>query len=866
MFVVLIAILCLVCVVLLVVYRRKTKRIRMIEDFILQNSPSVSVHESEDGNLLDRLTSVLQQKICLLDSYFQSDEYVSFSDVSLDEELHNVYNQVEKLQRHLSSYKSASVNAAIFIGKYNSLEKTRRAHNEAIVQKQLDECEEYFDTLLAYPLDIQQRQAIVSLEDNTLVVSGAGSGKTSTMCGKIRYLVDKKAVDPRKILVITYTRKAAESLTTRLAIPGLRCYTFHKLSLEIIAQQTQKKPSICSDSIFVSVFESLKNEPKFKKSLNRYLASYQSTMKDEFEYDSAASYIADRKKYGIKSPYPDMDGRTIYTKSEQEKKICVFLSEQGVRFRYEKPYEHKVNDAEYRQYTPDFSIYYKSEEGVEKRLYLEHFGVDANGNVAKWMGDAEEGGWSAVNAKYNAGIEWKKALHEQYETDLIYTTSADFSDKTVYKKLQRELESRGVKLSPLSEDAKSEYLLGASPRKERELIELLSSFVMLLKGKCKTIEEVLDEVPSLTVNSIDNRNRFVLKSLVLPYYERYGQLLSERGEIDFTDAILWASQLCNDKKIVDYDHILVDEFQDISLDRYHFLKSMRHSKTKLFCVGDDWQSIYRFSGSDLTLFTHFKDYFGYTTECNIETTYRFGNPVLQQTSDFIRQNPQQKAKHPKPFEDTITTNYEFVGYLCNGGTEGEYYLSTLKRIVDTIPQDKSILFVGRYTMDVEVLSGKCDTKCVGGKISVRWGDREIPFMTVHQSKGLEADYVILLKCNAGNYGFPATITDDPILSLVLSEEDGFAFGEERRLFYVALTRAKDKTFVLYDIEHPSCFVEELQYVERGNSTAGEMFCPKCRRGRLVKIKSGLAKSGYHYTSYVCSNQDFGCNYFHTEYY
>ncbi len=856
----------IICAIGSVVYSLAEKRKcrKAVETFVATSSTP------QRGDGINMVVDIIQDSLTQLKSIFERETFIPYSDVDMVRKEYNErYWQIRDLVKYLPLGSEERVLTNNLLEFYLSLEERRIAHNKHVMEQELELCKEYFDTVLEYPLDSQQRKAIVNLEDNTLVVSSAGSGKTSTMCGKVKYLVEKAGVDPKKILLITYTRKAAESLTSRLAIPELKCYTFHKLALDIIAEQTGKKPSICSDSIFVSVYESLREDPSFTKAMNRYLASYQASAKDEFEYEDAASYIADRKKYGVQSPYPDMDGRTIYTKSEQEKKICVFLSEMGVRFRYERPYEHKVGNATFRQYIPDFTIYYTDAEGNERHLYLEHFGIDANGNVAKWMGDGEEGGWAAANKRYNEGVEWKKNIHQEYQTDFIYTTSADFANFSIYKKLKSMLQNKGVCFEPLSEIEKSRYLLGNNNRKERALAEMLASFVLLMKGKCKTMDDIVRQLPIVSATPADMRNKFVIKSLVVPFYERYVEMLVERDEIDFTDAILWATQLCEAGNVVDYDYILVDEFQDISLDRYNFLTAMRHSgcpSTKLFCVGDDWQSIYRFSGSDLSLFTNFKKYFGYTAECNIETTYRFGNPLLQLSSEFVKKNPQQKDKSPRPFSAEIATGYEFVEYVGENGKEGEFYFMTLQSIIDSIPSDKSVLFVGRYTMDVELLRSRFDCSVVGDKVSIKYGTRTIPFMTVHQAKGLEADYVILLRCNSGNYGFPTMITDDAILSFVLSEDDQFAFGEERRLFYVALTRAKTKTFVLYDSDHPSSFVVELLEECKCNGDSGALMCPKCKLGTLEKIKSGVAKSGFRYTSYVCSNKDFGCDYFHTDFY
>lgn len=143
-------------------------------------------------------------------------------------------------------------------------------------------------------------------------------------------------------------------------------------------------------------------------------------------------------------------------------------------------------------------------------------------------------------------------------------------------------------------------------------------------------------------------------------------------------------------------------------------------------------------------------------------------------------------------------------------------------------------------------------------------------MTVHQSKGLECDYIILLNCNGGTIGFPSQISDSPILKYVLSEPDAYAFSEERRVFYVGITRAKKHTWVLYDIKNPSPFVKEfVQTLEQESKLNSDIpaseLCPKCRCGRIMVAKKGIAVNGNPYTTYVCSNEKYGCDYLETKF-
>ena len=173
--------------------------------------------------------------------------------------------------------------------------------------------------------------------------------------------------------------------------------------------------------------------------------------------------------------------------------------------------------------------------------------------------------------------------------------------------------------------------------------------------------------------------------------------------------------------------------------------------------------------------------------------------------------------------------------------------------------------MGLYSFDVNVLKGSdMVVHDIKDKAYVTYAGRRLSFLTVHQSKGLEADYVILLNCNGGTLGFPSNIADSPILEYVLSEPDNFAFSEERRIFYVGITRAKVHTWVLYDMNNPSPFVKEFihkeEQVRQEEVIPEEDRCPKCHCGRRIEVKKGIAVNGNPYSTLVCSNRKYGCDY------
>lgn len=720
-----------------------------------------------------------------------------------------IFQEVVSLTKRLEAfYLEPSVAVSKFVSNFSSIHTFVKNHNEKVIQNELNTHKDFFDHCLKYPLDKQQRRSIVSEEDNCLVVSSAGSGKTSSIVGKVKYLTEIKKVNPQNILLISYTNKAAAELTDRMDIAGLRGFTFHKLALDIIGQKTGQKPSICdnTDALFGKIYHELLNDKKFKKSVIEYFIDYQ-IQETEWEQrkNERRQRLSEQKYVRLKASFPDMDGKTVYVRSEQEQKICFALSSLGVKFRYEEPYEYPLADEMHSQYKPDFSIYFE-QGGKTKRIYLEHFGVDEHGLVPVWFAKDRGITYEEANQKYNDGITWKKAAHEKFGTELLITSSADFHYSDIRDKLKILLEKADVPIQEKTDAELYDMVLPPNSKQEKAFIRLVVTFVTLIKSSCKSLDEVL----RLTKSVGDERSAFIIKKIFRPVYERYVEELKNSNQIDFTDAILQATDICRSSNPVKYDYIIVDEFQDISVDRYNFLKALREGNppAKLYCVGDDWQSIYRFSGSDMALFNQFSNYFGQTEINKIETTYRFGEPLVSLSSQFIQRNEAQIKKNIHPFNPQVKTELQFCDY------ERRDYCNVIGQLVASIPLDKSVFLLGRYSFDDYYLSFMYKSVREGNRFFYFIGDRKIEFLTVHKSKGLEADYVIVLQCNKDTYGFPSLVSDDPVLDYVLTKSDQYPYGEERRLFYVAITRAKVKTYVLYDRRFPSVFVDEFLHPEK----------------------------------------------------
>jgi DNA helicase-4 len=406
---------------------------------------------------------------------------------------------------------------------------------------------------------------------------------------------------------------------------------------------------------------------------------------------------------------------------------------------------------------------------------------------------------------------------------------------------------------------------------------------------------------SLTVDEFFKQRNSLFIDIVKPIYEYYENYLSERGEIDFSDMINKASKLiANGKLKRKFSYIIIDEFQDISIGRYQLVKSIKTSNPscKLFSVGDDWQSIYRFSGSDIALFKEFENYFGYTVKSKIETTYRFHNPLINLSSDFIQKNPNQARKELHGTSHTKSTKYKIQYSISENQNDTIEVQKIFNYLIsnDEEISSKENFILGRYGFDINRLSSQNGLSIIvrefeknsneiireysytedkwkhlkeNEKIIVAYKKSvfekvltmEAEYLTVHKAKGLEADNIIILNCNSGKHGFPSEMSDDQVLNLLLSEADQFENGEERRLFYVAMTRAKENVYFVADSSFKSKFITELE-VEDGLSPNKK--CPICKTADVVLRKEGTSRNGNRYKFYGCTNYLYGCDYTTTE--
>lgn len=759
---------------------------------------------------------------------------------------------------------------------YNNAEILRQDFNKQFLKAELETYGNFFDNVEGRQLDIQQRTSVVLDEDNNIVVAGAGSGKTTTIVGKVNYVLDRYKIDPSEILLISFTKQSADTLAERINVEGIEAKTFHKFGIDVITTVENKKPSIFDEKQFkpfiINSFQDLLNEEGYIQKVTTYFTEFLKPVKEQEEFKNQGEYfqyLKDKNFQTYQQKEIKTNGRTTYkmevVKSIEECRIANFLLFNNVEYEYELPYEHDTASIAFRQYKPDFTINPKG-----NRIYLEHFALKKDGTVPGYFANSEKGETNEdATKKYNDGIIWKRSEHLKYSTKLIETYSHEMFSGILFDNLTKNLAELGVVINPKTPQEIWDIITDVAKDEIDGIISLFITFINLMKSNNYKIEDVVKRNSNTSDKFARKRNSLFIE-IIKPIFERYESHLLARKEIDFSDMINKASVYLADGRYErKYSYIIIDEFQDISIGRYQLIKAIKDScpACKLFAVGDDWQSIYRFTGSDIALFKEFENYFGYTIKSKIETTYRFQNPLINLSSEFILRNPNQALKELKGFGIAKSTDYS----IAYSHSENQDVSIALKQIFDNLIssnsriEEKKMYILGRYSFDIDRIKNEnfaFNINKATGSIEYRTTKEDLKpikltaqFLTVHKAKGLEADIVIVINCNSGKHGFPSEMSDDAVLNLLLSEADQFENGEERRLFYVAMTRAKENVVFVTDSSAKSKFITEL---EVGSADVNIKKCPRCKTSDL-RLKSGV-KNGKKWSFYSCANYIYGCDY------
>ncbi len=766
-----------------------------------------------------------------------------------------------------------------------------KEHNDLYINNHLTSEKTYLDNILKncdpkILLDSEQRRAILSDEDYSLIIAGAGAGKTTTVAAKVKYLVEKKNIDPKQILVISFTNKAVgelkERINDQLKIP-CPITTFHSIGYAILQKQDDVKKKVVDEGfLFVTIRDYLKgrvlSQPETVDKLIMFFGSYFDAPYEGEDINRFFNYIKKADFSTLKGNIENFTqeiidkrtGKKITIQNEQlrsieEVRIANFLYLNQIEYEYEPIYPYHILKAK-KPYTPDFCI--KQGNNV---FYLEHFGISENGKSNFYTSEQLD--------TYKKTINDKVLLHRKHNTKLIYTFSKYNDGRDLITHLQEKLIKEGFILNKRPRKELFEKIISSE---ENRYINRLTKLLCVFINNFKTNNYTSTHFAKMSQNA-NVRNKLFL-DICKECFLEYEKKLSENNAIDFQDMINHSAQAIRDKQItkekLNFKYIIVDEYQDISHQRFDLTEELsKICDAKIIAVGDDWQSIYSFSGSDISLFTQFCNIMGYGEELKITKTYRNAQEVIDIAGNFIQKNESQikkKLLSPKHIDKpvailTYSEEYDKKEYKDKGG-KFFHFGKKVDEALDTIKQFNNkgrVLLIGRYGFDARNL---CFSKDFlydekNNKIfSNKHKDLQLEYLTAHSSKGLGYDDVIIINARNEMYGFPSKLEDDPVMKYVTKNDTTIEYAEERRLFYVALTRTKNRVFIITPEQRPSEFILELirdypNIEVHGNINKNEIssfnakVCPICGFPLTLRYKKN-----YGLKLWMCTNEPEVCSY------
>lgn len=684
-----------------------------------------------------------------------------------------------------------------------------------------------FRELVDIPAEItlseEQVTAATSHAKETLVVAGAGSGKTFVLVGRAKYLVGSERTTEDKILMLAYNKDAAEELSRRTKASGISvtAQTFHGFGNSVIKEPGERTGVAFGDNGEVSKFLAQQlqyglNEES-RDGLAKFFAEDMVPKRDYEEFETLTEYSA-----YVRATIPKtlMDEQV---KSHGEWLIANFLYTHGVEYEYESLYDQGKTPKD--RHKPDFVIRGKG----HKPIWIEYFGTDRAQSVAP--GISQEG--------YLKSIKWKKELHQRNSSTLLDLYYYDLKEGNLLSKLESQLINEGVKFKRRSteEILKQANRIGYDSR----FLKVCEQFLGHVRAKRLGTSELW-----ALASGHDREEAFI--KVFNQFLSAYEAELSRQKLPDYAELIHGAADsISSGSYEFGFSHVLVDEFQDISSDRNRLIDSMKKANPHLevTCVGDDWQSIYRFSGSDVSIMRDASKPKMNRKRVDLTATYRLPQVIADISREFILKNPLQLEKSVISKSDLQIPGKVVVHWDCEQKEHKDNLLKVIQRIgADAENPAMSIRILARYVSNLPGDFPQNTRKHIESAVKFvekHW-EGPVEVSSIHAAKGLEADYVVVMDMVQDFRGFPSTIEDDPVMSLVMPEKDLHQHSEERRLFYVALTRAMRETHLVSPVSAPSLFTLEMLRdelgVHVGLDNSKNRQCPSCNSGRILVSANG----------------------------
>ncbi|WP_199298068.1 UvrD-helicase domain-containing protein [Trichocoleus sp. FACHB-40] len=659
--------------------------------------------------------------------------------------------------------------------------------------------------------DSEQAAAIGAVESHVQVVARAGSGKTSTLVNRALFLQKHCGVAPDEMLLLAFNRKAAEEIRERLtkqlqgSIPHVM--TFHALAYALVHPEEsilldEPNGEQSKSRALQSVIDDYLRDPNYREEIRVLMMAH---FREDWERIASGGYDKSPEemlRYRRSLPREGLDG--TYLKSFGEKVIADFLFEHNIKYKYERNFWW--NGINYR---PDFTIFTGDNQGI----VIEYFGLE---------GDPDYDAMSAKKRQYwQNNSNWR--LLELSPSSLKHEGVEGFCTL-----LKHSIEDFGITCARLSEE---EIWLRIKDRAIDRFTKAVVGFIQRCRKLSLTSEKLARIVEAHScANSIEEH----FLGLAERFYKSYLERLQATGEEDFDGLMQRAAQIVASGETVfrrksgtgDLNHlryVFIDEYQDFSELFHNLIESVREQNPQalFFCVGDDWQAINGFAGSNLRFYKNFAQFFQPSRKLNIATNYRSATSIVDMGNTLM-----QGLGTPARVHKSILGKVEIADLGTFQPTQkeseehsGDILTPVVLRLVNkAIKEDKNIVLLSRknslpwYVNHGESRSNSRDGTLDSFLQQVRSYLPEnlrykVTISTSHKYKGLEKKVVIILDAVPRCYPL---LHPDLMLSRVFGDSIQQVFDEERRLFYVALTRAVEHLFILTETNNVSPFLEELR--------------------------------------------------------
>ena len=663
-------------------------------------------------------------------------------------------------------------------------------------------------------LNEKQKEAVLAEDKRLLVLAGAGSGKTKTLIQKLLYLLSEQLTKPSQILAITFTKNAANEMIDRLIMAGddtgkyesfindkhvtkqakekerwtqvqrkpwianLTVKTFHSLCYQLlknsggatfdnqfrllIDEQAEELRSDHHKTIAPEKSEDIQHKILVECCHDvQYLLRLKRYILDFYVDNASLDRSIEARTYNNQVSYTTLKGEKVRSKSERD--IADWLYRHNIKYAYEP----NVNFRDFN-FRPDFFI-------PQADLYLEHISDKSYRTIHK---------------------------EEQFELagrPCVKTFEAMTQDSTLFNlALERIIMGKITdRISQLA-SLKYEEEFRTYGDKIKDFLKMVSRAISMVKAENIQPNDLLAKA-----STHQHERVRVFYELAVPIMNAYHQYCVNRSYLDFDDLIIQAIRLLEQNPEIReayhsrYKYVLVDEFQDVNSLQVKLLDLLLTPETQLFCVGDDWQSIYGFRGSEVDYIINFEKHFKRAKVITLDVNYRSPQTIVGASTEVIRKNKFQIDKDIRAYKQTPS---KIQIYRAKDMEEdGVAYMI---RKVDELQQQgispEDILVLYRRSKMFQPYRDAL--KAAGLKVTAR---------TIHASKGLEARVVFIIGLTDGSGGFPDIWLDDAIFRIVKDVKYDMLMEEERRLFYVALTRAKDELYLITELGSESRFIDEI---------------------------------------------------------